>query len=62
MNLSSKLSELNFNRYNNWNINFTMSNSRQSIFCFKGGVYVGLDVGSFSNDDLLYCQNYLRIL
>ena len=62
MNLSSKLSELNFHRYNNWDINFNTSNSRQSILCFKGGVYVGLDVDTFSDDDLLYSQNYLRIL
>lgn len=62
MNISTSLSELNFNRYQSWNIDFSLSNARQSIFCFKGGVYVGLDVDSFSDDDLSYSQNCLRIL
>ncbi len=62
MTLSQKLSELNFNRYQSWNTDFNSSNARQSILCFKGGVYKGLDVDSFSNDDLLYSQNFLRIL
>ena len=62
MNISSSLSELNFKRYQSWNVDFETSNSRQSILCFKGGVYVGLDVASFSDDDLLYSQDNLRIL
>ena len=62
MTLSHKLSELNFNRYNSWDINFNESNARQSILCFKGCVYVGLDVDSYSDDDLLYAQDSLRIL
>ena len=62
MNLSVKLSDLNYERYITWNENFSLSNSVQAIFCFKGGVYVGLDVGNFSKNDLLYSQDYLRIL
>ena len=62
MNLSPSLSELNFKRYQSWDVTFNLSNSRQSILCFKGGVYVGLDVESFSDDDLSYSQDYLRIL
>ena len=62
MNLSPSLSDLNFQRYQDWDINFDLSNSRQSIFCFKGGVYVGLNIESFSNSDLAYAQDHLRIL
>ncbi|MAQ31702.1 MAG: hypothetical protein CMD26_03095 [Flavobacteriales bacterium] len=62
MKLSTSLSTLNVERYNNWNNNFDLSNSKQSILCFKGGVYVGLDVESFSGEELLYSQDYLRIL
>ena len=62
MKLSAALSELNFNRFQNWDSNFNLSNSRQSILCFKGGVYVGLDVDSWSDSDLLFSQNSLRIL
>ncbi len=62
MGLSHSLSELNVKRYQNWSPNFNLSNSRQAIFCFKGGVYKGLDVGTFSDDDLFYSQKYLRII
>tara|TARA_B100000902_G_scaffold398913_1_gene467488 strand:- start:1630 stop:2394 length:765 start_codon:yes stop_codon:yes gene_type:complete len=62
MKLSSKLSDLNFERYINWNENFSLSNSCQAIFCFKGGVYIGLNVKEFSKNDLVYSQDYLRIL
>jgi len=62
MNLSPSLSDLNFKRYQDWDMNFDLSNAKQSIFCFKGGVYVGLNVDSFSQTDLTYAQDYLRIL
>ena len=62
MNLSTSLSNLNIERYKKWNFEFSLSNSRQAILCFKGGVYVGLDVASLSDDDLLYSQNSIRIL
>ena len=62
MSLSTSLGELNFNRFQNWDSNFSLSNARQSILCFKGGVYIGLDVDSWSDADLLFSQNSLRIL
>ena len=62
MSISSKLSTLNSKRYHSWNSDFNSSNAKQSIFCFKGGVYVGLDVDSFSEEDVLYSQDYLKII
>ena len=62
MKISSSLGDLNTKRYKSWNVDFNNSNARQSILCFKGGVYIGLDVDSFSEVDLLYSQNTLRIL
>ena len=62
MSLSPALSKLNVQRYQDWSSDFNLSNSRQSILCFKGGVYVGLDINSFSEEDLLYSQDNLRIL
>ena len=62
MSISPSLSDLNFQRYQAWDTHFDLSNSKQSILCFKGGVYVGLNVDSFSKSDLTYAQNYLRIL
>ncbi|MBJ04460.1 MAG: hypothetical protein CMP65_00975 [Flavobacteriales bacterium] len=62
MKISHNLSEINYERFHNWTSEFNLSNSKQSIFCFKGGVYIGLDVEKFSIDDLNYSQNYLRVL
>ena len=62
MSLSDSLSRLNFERYQKWNIDFNLSNSKQAILCFKGGVYIGLDVDKFSNTDLDYSQKSIRIL
>ena len=62
MSISAKLSALNLKRYHSWNSDFDLSNAKQSIFCFKGGVYVGLDVESFSEEDVLYSQDYLKII
>ena len=62
MHISEKLSKVNYDRFQNWTNQFSLSNAKQAIFCFKGGVYVGLDVSSFLPDDLKYSQNYLRIL
>ena len=62
MGISESLSELNYTRYQSWTKDINLSNSKQAILCFKGGVYVGLDVGSFSDADLTYSQDYLRIL
>jgi len=62
MSISSSIAEVNYNRYNNWSIDVNELNARQSIFCFKGGVYLGLDVNHFSVQDLNYAQNYLRII
>ena len=62
MSISSKLSILNLKRYHSWDSDFSLSNSKQAIFCFKGGVYVGLDIDSFSEEEVLYCQDYLKII
>jgi hypothetical protein len=62
MSISPKLGELNFERNLNWATPFTADNARPAIFAFTGDVYVGLDVKSFSHDDLMYAQDHLRIL
>ena len=62
MGISEKLTNLNYHRYKLWNQDFNITNSRHAISCFTGDVYKGLDVNSFSSDDLLYSQDHLRIL
>lgn len=62
MHISSKLGELNHQRYANWHTPFDLKNARQAVFAFKGDVYIGLEVEQFSTADLNFAQKHLRIL
>jgi len=62
MNLSNELAEINYERFQNWEPEFSIDNSRQAIFSFTGDVYAGLDARSFSKEELKFAQNHLRIL
>lgn len=62
MSISPKLSQLNYDRFQHWNLSHNLSNSKQALLSFKGEVFNGLDVVSFSEEDLLYSQNHLIIL
>lgn len=62
MNVSTKIAELNFERYAKWNKNFTLTNAKQSVLAFKGDVYLGLDASSFTASDFKFAQKHLRIL
>ncbi|MDQ7074626.1 MAG: peroxide stress protein YaaA [Gammaproteobacteria bacterium] len=62
MKVSSKIAELNFERNLAWQPPFDLNNAKQALLAFKGDVYTGLNVESFSADDLDYAQQHLRIL
>ncbi len=62
MNISPKLAQLTFDRYQFWNIKHNLSNSKQALLSFKGDVYTGLDAKSLSNSDLNYAQEHLIIM
>lgn len=62
MAISPKLSQLNYERFQEWHLPFKEDNARQAVFVFRGNVYLGLDIDRFLRDDLLYSQNHLRIL
>jgi cytoplasmic iron level regulating protein YaaA (DUF328/UPF0246 family) len=62
MKISPKLSQLNFDRFQYWNTDHKLSNSKQALLSFKGEVFTGIDADSFSIDDLEYSQNHLIIL
>jgi hypothetical protein len=62
MSVSPNLGELNWRRNQEWELPFTLKNSRQAIFAFKGDVYIGLDAYSLPPDKLDQLQNKLRIL
>lgn len=62
MHLSMKLAELNFDRYDGWELPLTTDNSKQAMFAFKGDVYTGLDAESFSAADIKFSQKHFRML
>lgn len=62
MKVSEAIADLNFNRYKSWKKTHTDTNSRHAVFTFNGPAYVGLDAASFSNKELKYAQDHLRIL
>ena len=62
MHVSSKIAELNFERYEVWDKMFTPENSKQAALAFKGDVYTGMDADSFKKADFDFAQKHLRIL
>jgi len=62
MEVSMKLAELNFERFEQWHTPFTPDNAKQAVLAFKGDVYTGLEAESFNAADFKFAQNHLRIL
>ncbi len=62
MKVSTKIADLNFDRYETWNKKFTEKNAKQCVLAFKGDVYTGLDAESFKAKDFKFAQSHLRIL
>lgn len=62
MDISENIAALNVDRYKKFKTPFTLSNARQAIFAFKGDVYSGIEADKFSDEDLAYAQQHLRIL
>jgi len=62
MAVNPKIANLNVERFAKWHLPFTNKNSKQAVLTFNGEVYNGLKASEFSEDDLLYAQDHLRIL
>jgi len=62
MHLSHNLAQLNHDRYQDWELPFKPQNAKQAILTFKGDVYAGINIESFSDEDLAFTQDHLRIL
>jgi cytoplasmic iron level regulating protein YaaA (DUF328/UPF0246 family) len=62
MGISPKLAELNVERYHQWSQPFKLSNAKQAILAFQGDVYTGMQAEKFTDKQLEYTQNHLRIL
>ncbi len=62
MDLSDPLALLNFNRYADWSLPFTLVNAKQAVLAFDGDVYDGLAAKTLSAADLDFAQQHVRIL
>ncbi|SNR60771.1 peroxide stress protein YaaA [Lutibacter flavus] len=62
MSISPKLADLNWQRNQEWQLPFSLENSRQAVYAFNGEVYNGLDVYTLPLEKLEELQNKLRIL
>lgn len=62
MDISENLAELNVSRYNKFRAAKHPKMAKQSVYAFKGDVYVGLEAEELDDEDILYAQEHLRIL
>ncbi|MGY5847823.1 peroxide stress protein YaaA [Salegentibacter sp. HM20] len=62
MNISDKLAELNYSRYQDFQEEHNRKNSRPAAYAFAGDVYTGLDAYSIPTEKLDRLQDTLRIL
>jgi uncharacterized protein len=62
MKISEKLSKLNWQRYREFHMPFSLDNAMQAIIAFQGDVYNGIDIKHYNDKDLQFAQQHLRIL
>lgn len=62
MDISSKLAEQNFYRFQEWSLPFTPENSWQAVLMFNGDVYQGMKAETFTPKEFDTAQQHLRIL
>ncbi|HFA47384.1 MAG TPA: peroxide stress protein YaaA [Bacteroidetes bacterium] len=62
MHVSEKIADLNFDRYQSFQLPFDIENAKPSMYAFNGDVYTGLDAASFEGDEIAFAQKHIRIL
>jgi len=62
MGVSEKLADLNVERFQSWERDFTKENSRAAILAFTGDVYQGMELDVWRDEDFLSAQKRVRIL
>ncbi len=62
MKISPALAELNYHRFQQWHLPFTLQNAKQAGFVFTGEVYKGLQLDTLSLKEIQQAQKSLRIL
>jgi cytoplasmic iron level regulating protein YaaA (DUF328/UPF0246 family) len=62
MHLSDTLADLTYERFQAFDATDPLSGAKPAVFAYAGDTYRGLDVSRFSDADLTYAQDHLRIL
>jgi cytoplasmic iron level regulating protein YaaA (DUF328/UPF0246 family) len=62
MHISDNLANMNFERFQAFNLDNRSNTAKPAGLAFDGDVYWGLEADSLSEDTLSYAQNHLRIL
>ncbi len=60
--INDKLAKLNFDRYQSFKTPFKQDNARQAILAYRGDVYDGIAISSYSKADFEFAQEQVRIL
>ena len=62
MKVSANISDLNYERFQNFSTEFTEENAKQAMLAFDGPAYKALDALTFDTKDIAFAQDNLRIL
>ena len=62
LDVSSKLAELNANRYAEWSKKAHAEKAKAALLVYKGDVYQGLKAEDFTDQDLDFAQQHLRVI
>jgi len=62
MHISEQLAILNSDRYKHFSKEFDATNSKQALWAFNGGVYLGLGAEDFTIQEQDFAQQHLRML
>lgn len=62
MKVSEKISILNQERFEDWDLQFNEANSRPALYAFKGDVYTGLEAETLNKSQAKWADKHLRIL
>lgn len=62
LNISQKLAQINFERFQQWNSTTSLDSRRPAVLAYKGDVYDGLQTENMTFNDLEFARKHLRIL
>ncbi len=62
MSVSDNLAELNYQRFQDWEMSHDSGAVNQAIYAFQGDVYQGLEAENFSSETLKYAMDHFRML